>query len=195
MIEREDDSEKYEQENWLAKKMIARFQKKISLLLANLDYNSLHEVGCGEGYSLNFLIRIKEANISASDVSAEALTLAEKKHPQIKFYQASVYKSPFNDNQFDLVVASQVLEHLKNPQKALLEIKRISNNYCLFTVPYEPLWRILNILRGKYLKSLGNPPTHYYHWSKKGIILLVRPYFSKIKIKLLLPWIIILVKK
>ena len=50
----------------------------------------------------------------------------------------------------------EVLEYLGNPKVALQELFRVYCKYVLISVPYESLWSILNILRGKYVKCLGN---------------------------------------
>ena len=32
--------------------------------------------------------------------------------------------------------------------------------------PFEPVWRLGNMARGRYLKDLGNTPGHVNHWSR-----------------------------
>lgn len=189
---RDNDALKYETKNWLARRLIRAFQKKIKKILSNIDYKSLHEVGCGQGYNLRLLNSIKKAEISGSDISEEALALARKLVPEAELTAASVYELPFSDSSFDLVVASEVLEHLEDPERGLKEIKRISRRYCLFTAPNEPLWRILNFIRGKYWKTWGNPPVHLNHWSKIDFVKLASRYFEIIKAETSLPWIIVL---
>ena len=43
-----------------------------------------------------------------------------------KFVMLKGENLPFNDNQFDFVIASHVLEHVKNPNKFLNEISRVA---------------------------------------------------------------------
>jgi SAM-dependent methyltransferase len=53
-------------------------------------------------------------------------------------YHCSITDTPFKRNQFDLVIATQVWEHLEGEQQAAFkEVKRISK-YFLMSVPY--LW-------------------------------------------------------
>lgn len=189
------EAPKYETKNPLARKLIQSFQKVVRGLLSDLDYYSLHEVGCGDGYNMQVLASVKEAKCSGSDIEEGALTLAKKRNPRVSFSKASVYHLPFQENAFDIVVACEVLEHLDNPHQALSEIKRITQKYCLLSVPNEPIWRILNMLRGKYWKSWGNTPDHINHWSKKQFTQLVGQYFKIDKIKTPLPWTIILAHK
>jgi ubiquinone/menaquinone biosynthesis C-methylase UbiE len=186
---------KYKTKNPLARILIWSFQKTIVDLLSDIDYQSLHEVGCGDGYNMQVLTSIKEAEYSGSDIEEGALILAKKRNPRVDFLKASVYNLPFPEDSFDIVVICEVLEHLKNPQKALSEVKRITKKYCLLSIPNEPLWRILNMARGAYWKNWGNTPGHINHWSKKQFIHLVSQYFEIDKVKNPLPWTLILTHK
>ena len=195
IMKNDNDVLKYESKNLLAKRLIRSFQKSIVNILSEIDYRFLHEVGCGQGYNMQLLKSVKKTDCTGSDISREALFLAKKRNPDINFFKASIYDLPFDDNSFDVIVASEVLEHLDSPQNGLSEIKRITKKYCLFTVPNEPIWRILNVLRGKYLGSCGNPLTHINHWSKKSFVNLISQYFKIDKVKTSLPWIIVLAHK
>ena len=60
----------------------------------------------------------------------------------------------------------EVLEHLDDPDAALAEICRVSKRWVITSVPREPVWRALNLMRLKYVSGLGNTPGHLNHWSK-----------------------------
>ena len=66
---------------------------------------------------------------------------------------------------FDLAAAIEVLEHV--PDRA--DPGRDGpgdRRHLLVSVPDEPLWRILNVARGAYIRDLGNTPGHVNHWSQ-----------------------------
>ncbi|WP_207642472.1 hypothetical protein, partial [Desulfosporosinus sp. I2] len=65
-------------------------------------------------------------------------------------------------------------------------------NHIILSVPREPLWRILNLARGKYIPDLGNTPGHIQHWSKKSFLRLVNRYFDVLEVKSPLPWTMVL---
>jgi hypothetical protein len=67
-------------------------------------------------------------------------------------------------------VCCEVLEHLEFPDRDLAEISRVSSRSVLISTPREPLWRLLNLLHGKYWRSLGNTPGHLQHYSQLGLI-------------------------
>ena len=63
--------------------------------------------------------------------------------------QGYLEEMPFGDEQFDLVVASEVLEHLYEPERFLERLCRLSRGPVLLTVPHEPWFRLCNLLRGR----------------------------------------------
>ncbi|MBO7634213.1 MAG: hypothetical protein J6S72_07510, partial [Lachnospiraceae bacterium] len=79
----------------------------------------------------------------------------------------------------------------EHPAKALKELERVSAKYILVTVPNEPLWRILNMVRGAYLKDFGNTPGHIQHWNKRQFIKMIRANTKLriVKFQKALPWL------
>lgn len=98
------------------------------------------DIGCGRGFYVNALAScefIKE--IIGIDKNERYLEVARKNKidKRVKIMKGSVYAIPFKDNFFDLVICSEVLEHLKNESMALNEIKRVMkrNGELIITVP------------------------------------------------------------
>ncbi len=60
---------------------------------------------------------------------------------------------PFADGEFELASAIEVLEHVPDPEHTLAEMARCAERHLLVSVPREPLWRVLNIARGAYLRA------------------------------------------
>lgn len=102
---------------------------------------------------------------------------------------------PFFDNFADVVVCSEVLEHIADPRQAISEIHRVTRKYAILSVPREPLWRILNLLRFKYVKHVGNTPGHVNHWNAVNFGKFVGEYFHIVEMRFPLPWTIALGKK
>ncbi|MGB8452468.1 MAG: class I SAM-dependent methyltransferase [Anaerocolumna sp.] len=163
--------DKYNNKNSLIKAIMNGFFKKLDGLLDMIEYGNVLEVGCGEGYVSDFIYRKNVVSIQAFDISENVISEAQKQFPYIQFKVGSIYSGGgYNSNSFDLVICSEVLEHLEEPQKALIEILKVAKKYVIVSVPNEPVWRLLNICRGKYLNQLGNTPGHIQHWSKKKFI-------------------------
>lgn len=158
------------------------------------------EIGCGEGLSTERLNKLIPNNITleASEFVDNQVKLAKKNNPGMKITKESIYELKHKDNEFDLVFLPEVLEHLDFPDKGLEELKRITkkNGYLILGVPNEPLWRILNMGRGKYWKYLGNTPGHLNHWSSWGLVKEVEKSYGPVLVKKTpLPWTIVLAKK
>ncbi len=188
-------NKKYTNTNIISRKLISNFYSEIKTLIESIKPENLLEVACGPVFSTQYLNKFFKKTIEASDVSLDLVKEAKKRTPSTKISQESIYNLKREDNSFDLVVALEVLEHLENPNKALSELRRVSNGYCLISVPREPIWRILNMVRGSYLKDLGNTPGHINHWSKKSFVDLVSKYFEIKKVKTPSPWTIVLAGK
>jgi len=197
MTKKEKDFEsKYLSSNPITKLLVNNFYASIQKTIDKLEIKNALEVGCGAGFSTEHLKRVfTQKKLEASDLRTSLVKKAVKRNPLVKISQESAYSLKRENNSFDIIIMLEVLEHLTNPQRALQEAKRITTKYCLFSVPEEPLFRILNICRIKYLKDLGNTPGHIQHWSKKTFHELIKQYFNIIKIKKSLPWLIILAKK
>jgi len=90
--------------------------------------DSILDVGCGDGYLLS---RLSARGISVSGVElaparvrqAETRLAAAGIEADIRIGQAE--SLPFADGSFDLVVCSEVLEHLVDPAVAVGEIRRV----------------------------------------------------------------------
>ena len=57
----------------------------------------------------------------------------------------------FGDDEFDMATAIEVLEHVPEPEATLAEMARVARRRLLVSVPREPLWRGLNVARGRLL--------------------------------------------
>lgn len=161
------------------------------------DINNLIDCGCGEGMVLNRLRPVlNDVDCYAFDFSKKELEMAKKNIGEFcSIKQGDIYKIKHKDNSFDLVLCTEVMEHLEYPLVALKEIHRITKKYALLSVPREPLWRVLNFVRGKYIRELGNTPGHLNHWSSLGFKKFISKYFKVLKTKHPTPWTVLLCEK
>ena len=101
---------------------------------------------------------------------------------------ADVEQLPFPDSSFDLVVAIEVFEHFADPDRALAELVRVGTDELIASVPLEPIWRVGNMVRGRYLRDLGNTPGHVNHWSRRGFSRFVAQRWDVTEVACPLPW-------
>lgn len=91
------------------------------------------EIGCGRGYLANKLSSKNE--VTACDiVIASSL---RKKYPEIKFIEGNIEKLPFKDKSFDTVLTTHTLEHVRNLDKAIAEIRRVAKKEIIIVVPRQ----------------------------------------------------------
>jgi 2-polyprenyl-3-methyl-5-hydroxy-6-metoxy-1,4-benzoquinol methylase len=196
MDNEENFSDKYTKSNFLIKWVIKRFYNQIGQILSPISKKKVLEVGCGPGFSIQYLKPfLKDSYFEASDIREDLVREAQERNPEIKVIQESIYDLKRPNDSFDLVVALEILEHLEDPESALKELHRVTSKFCLLSVPNEPLWRILNMCRLAYLKDFGNTPGHIQHWSKNQFARFLSRYFKINKIVSSLPWTIVLAEK
>ena len=127
------------------------------------------EVGCGEGVIADKMHR-RWGEVVALDLPDAGLRADWRRYHGPRFLHASAHELPFDDDQFDVVVAAEVLEHLPDPVKGLNEMARVGRRHLVLSVPREPIFRSCNLLAGRYLRDLGNTPGHLNHWSRRGFV-------------------------
>lgn len=188
--------DKYGSRNPIVKWMMNGFTASLSEFVAQANPKTIHEVGCGEGY---WVCKWTKAGMAArgSDFSAQVIDLAKKNAvsqgiaPEL-FQTGSIYDLEFPRDAADLVVCCEVFEHLENPLEGLEALSKVVKGHLILSVPREPLWRFLNMARGKYLSNFGNTPGHIQHWSKKGFVAMVSKRFDILGLRSPLPWTMLL---
>jgi ubiquinone/menaquinone biosynthesis C-methylase UbiE len=90
------------------------------------------DVGCGPGtITADLAALISPGRLTASEISADALTLAREEiaargHGNVDFAVSDVHALDFPDGAFDVVHAHQVLQHVGDPVRALREMRRVA---------------------------------------------------------------------
>lgn len=97
------------------------------------------DAGCGEGMLL-WKMKERGADVTGLDISRPNLDaaktfLAGKGIDDVELVQGDLEKMPFEDNSFDTVVSSHVLEHLPDFDKGLSEIHRITRKKAIIALP------------------------------------------------------------
>ena len=189
--------EKYQNAMWINRWLIRRFYARAAALLEGLSIGSVVDVGCGEGFALEWLgERFRGASSVGVDIRLDSLRWAEEHVTTgAAFSLADVYRLPFEDDAFDMVLSLETLEHLDRPDDALRELCRVARRWCLISVPLEPVFRTLSLLRGRYLRSLGNHPEHVQNFSARGFRGLLSRQMRIERFEICLPWQLALCRK
>lgn len=194
------NADKYATKNPLKRRMVRAFNAKLletaAVLIAELDKPEIKilDAGCGEGFIARMLhARFAQARITGLEYNEAALEVARcEEMPSICYVQGDITKAPFEDGAFDLVVCTEVLEHLREPRCAVRELLRVSSGYVLLSVPDEPWFCMGNMLALKNLRRFGNPPDHINHWTYGGFRrFIVRETGEKTAAMRSFPWSIV----
>lgn len=100
--------------------------------------NSIMDFGCGQGSLLSVLSEsFSVSNLSGCDISDQLCENARIKVPSADVCVADLEDLPFKDNSIDCGFATEVLEHMETPVKALKEIHRVlkPNSKLLISLP------------------------------------------------------------
>lgn len=158
---------------------IEQFLVCFSEMLASTAPQTVLDAGCGEGFSVGYLAR-KHPGVAFTgvDLSEGAVAYAQAHFgDRVRFEVGSVFALPFDDDAFDTVVCSEVLEHLDTPERAVAELKRVARRHVLITVPREPYFQWLNDL-GQAL-GVSDDPGHVNFWTKQGFQDFIRAHFGE----------------
>jgi SAM-dependent methyltransferase len=184
--------DKYGTHNPIARRLMRGFLDAVTELYRLAEPRSVLEVGCGEGELAAHLWRQgpKPERFEICDVDTRRLRPGLP--PEIAAREASIYALPWPDDAFDLVICCEVLEHLHEPMRGVRELARLARRHVLLSTPWEPVWRILNIARGRYLPQWGNTPGHVQHFGRAALARLARTELRLLAQRTPLPWTVLL---
>jgi len=81
--------------------------------------SSILDVGCGEGFLMEYLLREKNCKVFGIDISRKAIEIVRSKGMEGEVRDI--------DEKYDYILFVEVLEHLKYPHKVLVEACKHAN--------------------------------------------------------------------
>jgi SAM-dependent methyltransferase len=189
--------DKYGSTNPVVRRLMSGFQRTLDELFAQAAPESVLDIGCGEGVlTEQWAEALGDGRVVGTDLDDPKLKAewATRQRPNLQFEVMPVESLSFADDTFDLVAATEVLEHVADPEAAVAEMARVAQRWLLVSVPHEPLWRALNMARGAYLRELGNTPGHLNHWSRAGFVRMLGAHGQVVQARSPFPWTMLLVR-
>ncbi len=93
-------------------------------MIGDVKNKKVLDLGCGPGrYSK--ILSDKKAKVTGIDNSEKLIEVAQKEAPKANFILGDIEKLPFSNNQFDIVISTLVIGHLKDWNKVLKEVNRV----------------------------------------------------------------------
>lgn len=178
-------------------KMNNRTRRFVEAIKDLLHFRIL-EVGMGQGRFLKKIARLwADAQLYGIDISKAAIEAVKEENSfKGEFIAGDAQELPFSQDFFDVVVMMDVLEHLDNPQKAILEIKRVlkPGGIFHFYVPCEgqPFTLVWFLRKINFLNFRDFTKVHFGHiqyFSQADIKRLVSPYFSEVNFTYSAHWV------
>ncbi len=119
--------------------LVARYQVVINALTQIKTKRRVLDIGCGDAY-LMAQIQGQCGEVYGVDSEACAVQLANKilePWGHCKVTTGNCYDLPFDDGFFDVVLLTDVIEHLTQPEDCLKQIRRVLNDqgYLIVTTP------------------------------------------------------------
>ncbi len=189
--------DKYGSSNPVVRRLMAGFEGALDELFERASPSSVLDVGCGEGVlTARWAEQLGRERVVGFDLDDRKLRAqwATRQRQNLEFRTGSAESLPFGDGEFDLAAATEVLEHVPDPDLVLGEMARVCKRHLLVSVPREPLWRALNLARGAYLRDLGDTPGHLNHWSKRGFVGWLGHHGEVTEVRSPFPWTMVLVQ-
>ncbi|MDF7807324.1 class I SAM-dependent methyltransferase, partial [Pontiellaceae bacterium B12219] len=146
----------------------AYFQGRYRAGRATYDYLSQHieikgkrilEVGCGSGAILKYL-HDSGANVKGIDLSLEYLKYGKERYG-LDLSTTNLFDLPDN-HEFDLVIYSDVMEHIIAPREHLDKIKGLLKPDGVLYIKVPGTKNLLRPYLGDFLKSLQNAHVYYF---------------------------------
>ena len=190
--------DKYGSTNPVVRRLMAGFERSLDELMARASPGSVLDVGCGEGVlTERWAARLAPRRVVGVDLEDPKLRAEWAMHTapaNLAFDAMGAEALSWADDEFELVAATEVLEHVGDPARAVGEMARVAARWLLVSVPHEPLWRALNLARGAYVASLGNTPGHRNHWTRAGFVRLLAAHGEIVAARSPFPWTMLLVR-
>ena len=183
---------KYNNPNPLHRLSLSRFHAALASELGALAPRSILDFGCGEAFTLDELARLGVAveNYEGVDLRTDALDAARVRWPELRFSCADILDTAFDGKRYDVILALEVMEHLYEPARVLKRLVELTEKALVISVPHEPWFQLVNLMRGRDFIRLGNHPEHVQHWNSRTFADFISPYAEVVSVRRSFPFIL-----
>lgn len=187
MAYQSSNKDKHESGNPVVQTLIRRYFGVLEKLVLEQPPAKVLDVGCGEGFTASQLKKLPMTfQYLGVDLNAGAVEEARRKNEGMHFEVGDVRKL---GQKADLVVCLEVIEHLDDADQGLSMLAKCSEGRVIVSVPWEPWFRLGNLVRGKYLDRWGNHPEHVQQFSPSSLKSAMERHFDDVTVTTSFPWL------
>lgn len=173
----EERINKMETDNNLNKSSLKRIPPIKSLLSDKKTLGKVLDVGCGDGTILYILQKDIDMEAYGIDISMNAVKKAKQREIKAKVCDLNKEIS-FPNNYFNVILCTDVLEHLFSPETALKEIYRVSKQDAIIIFSIPNIGHLKNRIQFFSGKNITEPPfqvkSHIRFWTKESFTELLK---------------------
>lgn len=129
----------------------SRLDQVVGAMPRGSDFRVL-DAGCGEGHLIEKLHACNSTHACVgADLTPVALEKARQRCPFAEFHEENLLHMSFDDASFDVVVCTEVLEHIAGYEAVVAELERVlkPGGHLILTFPNEVLWTAARFLLGR----------------------------------------------
>ncbi len=183
--------QKYQTGNPLMLAVIRRFVRRICAKVEALAPKRVVDLCCGEGLIAMELDRLPvQFEYLGLDLNPQAIAEARRINPSLRFEADDIVARTPDHDWADLAICLEALEHFDEPRDPLRRILSWTHQSAIVSVPWEPYFRIGNLLRGKHLSRFGNHPEHVQQFNPRSLEALLREFSDDVRVETCFPWLI-----
>lgn len=189
---------KYNTNNPVKKMLIENFKKKFVSMVDLADGDRLCDLGCGEGFIVNYVLKQSpNVYVEGYDIEEAAISIARKINPDVKFGTIDVRNISvlLKRRRFDYVLLMEVLEHIPDYERVLEQLSEMNFSRLVISVPNEPLFSVGNLVFGKNVVRFGKDIDHVNFFSERMFKSILGRYFNVVDFASPFPWLISVCEK
>lgn len=125
-------------ELWWHRKRLRYIISFLSEIFGQDDVMTFADVGCAEGYYVKMVAKVQKGTFCVGADIARTYVERAKKNcdlSNVDYVVCDVENLPFKTNSIDVVLCSEVLEHVFNYQSAIFELFRIGGKHLVVSFP------------------------------------------------------------
>ncbi len=141
------------------------------------------DIGCRDGRIARHIINLGNT-VTGFDVDAESLKLCPE-GMKTEWHDLNEDWQKGYDGVFDVVLATEVIEHIYYPDRTLSRITHVLNPNGMFIGSVPNAFNIKNRIRLFFAQIQNTPlaePTHINHFSRQSLEVLLKKHFKEVYI-------------